>query len=75
MRLACIYALLDESREVKAVHLQAGLAVWKYREASACYIFGDALGDPLADVFLFADKHGQRFARCIVPDGLILLHP
>src|SRR6266852_903812 len=26
-------------------------------------------------VLLVADEHGQRFARCIVPDGLILLHP
>jgi hypothetical protein len=26
-------------------------------------------------VLLVVDEHGQRFARCIVPDDLILLHP
>jgi len=49
MRLACIYALLDRETEVRKVHLEAALAVWNYCEASARYIFGDALGDPLAD--------------------------
>jgi hypothetical protein len=52
MRLACIYALLDRSTEVRKVHLEAALAVWNYCEASARYIFGDALGDPLADTLL-----------------------
>lgn len=52
MRLACIYALLDQAREVDVVHLMAALAVWDYVEASAKYIFGDALGDPLADEIL-----------------------
>jgi hypothetical protein len=52
MRIACLYALLDGLREVRREHLLAGLAVWKYCEASARYIFGDALGDPLADTVL-----------------------
>jgi len=34
------------------VHLEAGLAVWKYCEASARHIFGDVLGDPVADLIL-----------------------
>jgi hypothetical protein len=52
MRLACIYALLDHSNEVCGDHLFAAMAVWDYCEASARFIFGDALGDPLADELL-----------------------
>ncbi|NSW84278.1 MAG: DUF3854 domain-containing protein [Syntrophothermus sp.] len=52
MRLACIYALLDLSPVVRAEHLQAALALWDYCERSARFIFGDALGDPLADEIL-----------------------
>ena len=54
MRLACIYALLDLSTVVRAEHLLAALALWDYAEASARYIFGDALGDPLAGELLRA---------------------
>src|SRR6185295_11508058 len=49
MRLACIYALLDSSHEIRAPHMVAALAVWQYCLESARYIFGDSLGDPLAD--------------------------
>jgi hypothetical protein len=54
MRVACLYALLDGCAEIKATHLKAALAVWDYCEASARYIFGDALGDPVADDILHA---------------------
>jgi len=54
MRVACVYALLDGCSEIKATHLKAALAVWDYCEASARYIFGDALGDPVADDILSA---------------------
>ncbi len=49
MRLACIYALLDEERVIRIEHLKAGLAVWKYCEDSARFIFGESHGDPIAD--------------------------
>jgi predicted transcriptional regulator len=49
MRLACIYALLDKSAIVRRVHLEAALALWRYCEDSARFIFGDSLGDPVAD--------------------------
>lgn len=52
MRLACIYALLDQSAIIRREHLDAALAVWDYCEASARFIFGDALGDPMADEIL-----------------------
>ena len=54
MRLACLYALLDKSAVVRAEHLLAAVAVWEYCHASARFIFGDALGDPTADVILQA---------------------
>jgi len=62
MRMACLYALLDESFEVRPEHLNAAMAVWKYCENSARYIFGSALGDPLADALLRSLK--------ATPDGL-----
>mgnify|MGYP001002758108 CR=1 FL=1 len=49
MRIACIYALLDRSAEIQRIHLEAALAVWRYCEASAQYLFGESLGNPLAD--------------------------
>lgn len=49
MRLACLYALLDCSSLAGKSHLEAALAVWEYAEESARLIFGDALGDPIAD--------------------------
>ncbi len=49
MRIACIYALLDRSLVIQRVHLEAALAVWRYCEASAQYLFGESLGNPLAD--------------------------
>ena len=54
MRLACLYALLDRSEKVRAEHLVAALALWTYCEASARWIFGDELGDPVADEILDA---------------------
>jgi len=49
MRLACLYAILDCSSMIRLEHLQAALACWKYCEASARFIFGESMGDPVAD--------------------------
>ncbi len=54
LRLSLLYALLDASRTIEPVHLQAALAVWRYCDQSAHHIFGDALGDPVADEILRA---------------------
>jgi hypothetical protein len=54
MRLACLYALQDMSSVVQPQHLTAALALWEYCEASARYIFGQRLGDPIADQLLAA---------------------
>ena len=49
MRLACLYALLDQSKTVGPKHLEAALAFWRYSEASARLIFGDRIGDRNVD--------------------------
>lgn len=62
MRLAAIYAVLDQSPLIRVEHLQAALAIQDYVEASVAHIFGDALGDPLADDILAALRSA--------PDGM-----
>lgn len=49
LRLSCVYAVLDCSAVVCLHHLEAALAVWDFCQASAACIFGDSLGDPVAD--------------------------
>ena len=60
MRLACIYALLERSNIINEKHLRAALALWKYAEDSAKYIFGEASGDPIADTVLKALRKEPR---------------
>lgn len=59
LRLALVYALMDEVTpdevtQIDRPHLLAALALWERAEASARHIFGDALGDPVADEILRA---------------------
>jgi hypothetical protein len=56
MRLALIYVLLDNKTEIDLPHLGAALAVWAYCEDSATQIWGDMLGDDVADTILAALK-------------------
>jgi hypothetical protein len=57
VRLAMTYALWAGSKLMTLDHLTAALAVWKYCEASVHYIFGDSLGNPVADTILAALKN------------------
>lgn len=52
VRLAVLFALLDLSDKIDTIHLKAAIAVWDYAEASAKRIFGDTLGDRVADEIL-----------------------
>lgn len=54
LRLSVLYAAIDGAEYVGREHLLAALAVWEYVEASARYVFGDSLGDPVADALLGA---------------------
>jgi hypothetical protein len=63
MRLALINALMDRSDKIREQHLKAALALWRYSEASVLQVFGDTLGDPIADAILAA-------LRVRKPDGM-----
>ncbi len=52
MRMASIFALLDCSSEINCRHLFAAFEIWRYVEDSVRCIFGNALGDPVADTIL-----------------------
>jgi hypothetical protein len=54
LRLALVYALLDGSAQICRQHLDAALEVWRYCDESARFIFGDRLGNPIADTILEA---------------------
>jgi hypothetical protein len=54
IRLSLLYALLDGQAFVDVEHFEAALAVWRYSEASAKWIFGDSQGDPVADEIMRA---------------------
>jgi hypothetical protein len=54
VRLSLLYALLDRAAEIRTEHLRAALAVWRYCEDSARYIWGNLLGDQTADAMLQA---------------------
>src|SRR5262249_44484763 len=59
IRLALLYALVDCTHQIDVVHLEAAMAVWAYCEESATKIFGDSLGDPVADEILLALRRGS----------------
>ena len=54
LRVSALYAALDCSELIRVDHLLAALAVWRYCEQSARWVFGDATGDPVADAILAA---------------------
>lgn len=64
LRLALLFALLDGHTSIGVDHLEAGYAVWRYARESAEYVFGDAVGDQIADQILAAVRRA--------PDGMTL---
>jgi Protein of unknown function (DUF3987) len=54
IRLALIFALMDKQTFIDVAHLRAAISLWTYAEQSAIRIFGDSLGDPIADEILRA---------------------
>jgi hypothetical protein len=51
---------LDKSALINPEHLQAALALWDYAESSVRFIFGNALGDPVADQIYNALKNARN---------------
>lgn len=68
LRLSMIYALLDGSSVITLDHLKAALEVWAYCEASVEYIFGDAVGDPVADTILRSLRANGEMTRTQISD-------
>ncbi|MHB1711396.1 MAG: YfjI family protein [Acidimicrobiales bacterium] len=60
VRLALLYALLDHNPVIGVAHLQAALAVWDYAARSAAFVFGDSLGDRVADEIWQAISISER---------------
>ena len=56
LRIALIYALLDNKSQIDLPHLGAGLAVVAFCEDSTAQIWGDMIGDSVADTILVALK-------------------
>jgi hypothetical protein len=54
VRLAMLYALWAGSAQIELDHLMAAVAVEQFCQDSVEYIFGDTLGDPVADPILAA---------------------
>jgi Protein of unknown function (DUF3987) len=63
IRLGVIYAALDNTTQIDTPHLEAALAVWDFCEQSATQIFGDLVGDDVADTILQA-------LRAASPNGI-----
>jgi len=69
VRLALLYALIDGHHSIGATHLRAALAVWDYAARSAAFVFGDSLGDPIADEINRAvSEHTDGLTRSQIRD-------
>jgi hypothetical protein len=68
LRLQVAYAVFDRSPVIRAEHVMAALAVWEYAMASARWVFGDALGDTVADGILSALRIRGQMAKTEIYD-------
>jgi hypothetical protein len=62
-RLAAIYALLDASDIVQVTHLASALELWGYADRSAACIWGQRLGDAVADTIAVALRTNRVLSR------------
>jgi hypothetical protein len=60
IRLALTFALIDGADRVEVEHLEAGLAMWRYAQDSAAYLFGGAEMNPVAQTILTLLATGPR---------------
>jgi 5S rRNA maturation endonuclease (ribonuclease M5) len=68
LRLSVLYAILDRSETITANHLFAALAFWRYAEQSAAWVFGDAVGDEVADAIMEATRAKGELSRTDIRD-------
>ncbi|MBI4035900.1 bifunctional DNA primase/polymerase [Candidatus Daviesbacteria bacterium] len=60
IRLACLYCLLDLSKEIRVEHLKAAVAIIDYAVESLEYIFQNSVGDLLGNEILTALKKNPQ---------------
>jgi hypothetical protein len=63
LRLSMLYSLLDPDEKapmIRPAHILAALAVYDYSKASVLRVFGDSVGNPVADRLLCAIQGGPR---------------
>lgn len=60
LRLALTYALVDGAERIEEDHLEAGLAMWRYADDSAAYLFGSSESDPVRRRILEALATGPK---------------
>lgn len=71
VRLALLYALLDAATCIRRVHLEAALGVWEYAFRSAAHVFGNSVGDRLADkILLLVEASPKGLTRTELRQGL-----
>jgi hypothetical protein len=74
VRLATHYALLDRSGVITLDHLKAATALFEYVQDSSKYVFGDLLGDTVADAILAALRHaGRNYSAARIARALSIL--
>jgi phage/plasmid primase-like uncharacterized protein len=90
LRISGLYAVLDCSPLIRAPHLKAALACWRYAEASARWIFETGTGNKVADRILAAliqagvtgltktqivhDLFNRNVTKFTIDEALRLLH-
>lgn len=76
LRIALIYALLDRSQYVRAHHLAAGVAVWRYCLETCQHIFGESQVDPVAQKILdaLADSEAGQLDRLFIRNSVLSKH-
>lgn len=66
VRLAMLYALMDQSSVISYTHLTAAKAVINYCHRSVNYLFWSATGNPIADKILTALQDSPKISRTAV---------
>jgi len=66
VRLAMLYALLDQTSMISYDHLTAAKAVVNYCHRSVKYLFWSITGNPIADKILTALEHAPKISRTAV---------
>jgi uncharacterized protein DUF3987 len=66
LRLALLYSLLDGADEIEIPHLEAALAIWRYCEDSALWIFGTEKEHQAAEDHVLIEAVRRRGGRATV---------